>query len=101
VVWDNGSNHKGEPLRALLRRFPRPSLERLPAYAPELSPVETVWAHLKYGRMANFVSDEVQHLNDVVIERLTDAKLERGKLEALWQGSDLPLPTRQSPLSDQ
>ena len=101
VVWDNGSNHKGEPIRALLRRFPRLSLERLPPYAPELNPVEAVWAHLKYGRMANFVPEGIQHLDDVVIEHLIEAKLERGKLEALWRGSELPLPTRQSQPSDQ
>jgi transposase len=94
VVWDNGSNHKGEPIRALLRRFPRLSPERLPPCAPELSPVEAVWAHLKYGRMANFVPEDVQHLDDIVTEHLIEANLERGRLEALWQSSELPLPTR-------
>jgi hypothetical protein len=47
VVWDGGSNHKGPLVRALCARYPRLHLERLPAYAPELNPVEQVWSHLK------------------------------------------------------
>ena len=55
VVWDGGSNHKGELIRALCARHARLHLERLPAYAPDLNPVEQVWSHLKYGRMPNFI----------------------------------------------
>ncbi len=42
VVWDGGTNHKGPPIRAFLARNKRLWLERLPAYAPELNPVEQV-----------------------------------------------------------
>ncbi len=94
VVWDGGSNHKGEPIRELLRRNPRLTLERLPGYAPELNPVEAVWAYLKYGLMANFVPEDIYHLDDVVTDHLIDTKVEPGLLEALWGASDLPLPTR-------
>lgn len=94
VVWDGGSNHKGEPIRELLRDYPRLSLERLPGYAPELNPVEAVWAYLKYGVMANFVPEGVHHLDDVVTDHLINTRCEPGLLEALWRASDLPLPTR-------
>lgn len=30
-------------------------LERLPAYAPELNPVEYLWAHLKEHQIANLI----------------------------------------------
>jgi hypothetical protein len=101
VVWDNGRNHKGPALRELLERFPRLSVARLPPYAPELNPVESLWSYLKYGRLANFVPEDVYHLDDVVLEHLTDTKFETGLLAAIWQGSELPLPTRQSRPSDQ
>ncbi len=94
VVWDGGSNHKGEPIRELLAAYPRLRLERLPGYAPDLNPVEAVWAHLKYGTMANFVPESVYHLDDVVTEHLIDTKYEAGLLEALWGASELPRPTR-------
>ena len=38
--------------------------ELLPAYAPELNPVELVWGYFKYGRLANVAPDtvdEIQH----------------------------------------
>jgi hypothetical protein len=101
VVWDNGNNHKGPVIRELLRRYPRLSLEWLPSYAPELNPVESLWSYVKYGQLANFVPEDVYHLDDVVLEHLIDTKFEPGLLEALWQGSDLPLPTRTSQPPDQ
>src|SRR5215210_46651 len=67
VVWDGGSSsHKGPLIRELLSRYPRLHLERLPAYAPELNPVELVWSYLKHGRLANFVPRDVRHLDDIV-----------------------------------
>jgi hypothetical protein len=40
VLWDGGPKHKGEPIRAVLRRYRRLHGERRPAYSPELNPVE-------------------------------------------------------------
>jgi putative transposase len=42
AVRDDGSNHRGPLIRELLRRYPRIHLERLPAYAPDLNPVEMI-----------------------------------------------------------
>jgi putative transposase len=101
VVWDRGSNHKGGPIREVLRRFPRLSLEWLPAYAPDLNPVEALWAYLKYGPLANYVPEDVYELDDAVIEGLVNAKFEPGLLPALWRASELPAPTGTSPPSGQ
>jgi hypothetical protein len=49
VVWDGGPMQKGDPIRALEAHFAdRLSLERLPAYAPELDLVEPLWSWLKW-----------------------------------------------------
>ena len=92
VVWDGGSSHKGPLIRELLSRYPRLHLERLPAYAPELNPVEQLWSHLKHGRLANFVPRNLWHLNHVVQEHLLAAQRTAGLLKALWKASKLPLP---------
>jgi hypothetical protein len=48
----------------------------LPAYAPELNPVEMVWNHSKYGDLANFLPEGIDHLREAV-----SASLERMETE--------------------
>ena len=93
VIWDGGGNHKGPVIRAFLRRNKRLRLERLPAYAPDLNPVEAVWSWLKWGRLANFVPDTLSDLDDWAIEYLVELKHNPTLLRALWDRSDLPFPT--------
>ena len=92
VVWDGGGNHKGPAVRDFLRKNKRLTLERLPAYAPVLNPVEQVWSWLKYGQLANYTPDGVPELDDEIVERLVDLKLDPALLRRLWAGSDLPFP---------
>jgi putative transposase len=92
VVWDGGSNHKGPLVRALLRRYPRLHLERLPGYAPDLNPVELIWSYLKHGLMANFVPRHVTHLDRVVTGHTDALRSEPALIRSLWAGSKLPFP---------
>jgi len=92
VLWDGGSNHKGPLIRAVCRDFARLHLAALPAYAPELNPVESIWSHLKAGRMANFIPQNVRHLDQVVREHLRTLERSPRLLKALWKGSKLPFP---------
>jgi len=94
VLWDGGGNHKGPLIRELLRRNPRLRLERLPAYAPELNPVEAVWSWLKWGRLCNFVPDDLNDLDGWVIDYLVELKHDPELLRALGERSDLPFPQR-------
>ena len=92
VLWDGGGNHKGPLIRAFRSRNKRLWLERLPAYAPELNPVEAVWSWLKYGQLANYVPDQMTDLDDEIIDRLIVLKCDPNVLRNLWDGSDLPFP---------
>jgi putative transposase len=96
VVWDGGPNHKGQLVREFLKRNKRLRLERLPAYAPDLNPVEVVWSWLKYGKLANFVPANVGELHDWVLEYLVPLKYEPHLLRNLWDGSQLPFLHSQS-----
>lgn len=87
-----GRTTRGEAIREFLRRNPRLRLEQLPAYAPDLNPVEPVWSWLKWGRLSNFAPDTLDELDDWVVEWLVTLKHDPDLLRALWERSDLPLP---------
>jgi transposase len=94
VVWDRGPIHRGEPIRRVLADFPRLSLESLPPYAPDLNPVEHLWGHIKYGRLANLTTPNAHVLDDFVIECLIDAKLDSNRLRSFYAATPLRLSQR-------
>lgn len=93
LVWDGGTVHKGNPIRDLLTRHKgQLTLEWLPPYAPELSPVEPVWSWLKYGRLSNFAPREVRQLYHAVLREMDSLQDDHQLLRALFRASQLPLP---------
>ena len=76
LVWDGLPAHRSKVMRAWLRRQ-RSWLvvEPLPGYAPDLNPVEALWANLKGVELANLAGDT---LNEVItaaergIQRIRD-----------------------------
>lgn len=92
VIWDGGTNHKGPLIRAVCADHPRLHLERLPAYAPDLNPVEFIWSHLKYGHLANFIPRDLNHLQRVVGSQLHVLRHSPRLLKQPWKGSILPFP---------
>src|SRR5262249_33969511 len=73
-----------------LKRNRRLRLERLPAYAPELSPVEAVWCWLEWGRVCNFVPGGLDDLGDLVIEYLVALRHGPRLVRGLWERAGLP-----------
>jgi DDE superfamily endonuclease len=77
LLWDGLSAHWSYKMRAHLdaqRHWL--TVERLPAYAPELNPVEYLWANLKGGELANFAGDTVPEVADQAqhaIQRVCDS----------------------------
>jgi transposase len=63
LLWDGLPAHRSKVMRAWLRRQ-RSWLvvERLPAYAPEVNPVEPLWANLKAVELANLAGDTLQEV---------------------------------------
>lgn len=70
LVWDRWNVHRSATRRLLERGAERVQVEWLPAYAPELNPAEHVWNHAKYTDLANFLPDDVRHLEEAVDESL-------------------------------
>jgi hypothetical protein len=65
LLWDGLSSHWSHRMRAHLdAQRDWLTAERLPPYAPELNPVEYLWANLKGGELANFAGDTVAEVAD-------------------------------------
>ncbi|MEU3777440.1 transposase [Streptomyces sp. NPDC032472] len=62
LVWDGLSAHWSRAMRAWAAEQDWLTLERLPAYAPELNPVQLLWSSIKKRELANLAGD---HLADV------------------------------------
>lgn len=60
LVWDRWSVHRSAAKQ--LAHYDWLQVAYLPAYAPELNPVEQVWNHTKYDDLANFVPTDAAHL---------------------------------------
>ncbi len=54
VVLDGAMIHRAKLVQGFVAGHPRVSLEYLPGYAPELNPVELVWAYVKKHLLGNF-----------------------------------------------
>lgn len=62
VMLDNASIHKTKALSAFVTEHERLSVEYFPPYAPELNPVERVWAYVKQHILGNFCPENLQQL---------------------------------------
>lgn len=69
VVWDGASIHDPASLRDFCHRYPRLHLERLPAYAPQLNPIEAAW-HAAKRPLANGRPDDLAELGRHVLKSL-------------------------------
>jgi transposase len=72
VVWDRWSVHRAAAKR--LSRYAWLQIEWLPAYAPELNPVEAMWNHTKYSDLANFIPDDARHLQAAIQDSLINQR---------------------------
>ena len=66
LVWDRYAVH-----RAAAKHFEKHhpgwfQFEWLPSYAPDLNPTEQIWNHGKYSDLANFIPDDINHLESEV-----------------------------------
>ena len=66
-------------------------VEWLPAYAPELNPVEMVWNHSKYGLLANLIPGDVEDLREAVTASLEATGQQPSLLRSFFRYAALPL----------
>jgi DDE superfamily endonuclease len=100
ICWDRWSVHRSAAKKLAGSRLRNVEIEWLPAYAPELNPVEPRWSHTKFGTLANFVPHDTGHLKRTV---RTDLKRQshnhRLKL-SFFKTARLPVQPGHSPRRD-
>jgi len=90
LVMDRWMVHRSAA-RKLKLRFSRLDLEWLPAYAPDLNPVEQVWNHSKYVDLANFIPDDVHALAKAVTDTLARQRSQKDLLRSFFHHAKLKI----------
>jgi transposase len=91
VVMDRLNAHRSAVAKLHKRGAAWLRVEWLPAYAPDLNPVEPLWSQAKFTDLANFVPEDVDHLHDAVIEAVGDVQFKPQLLRAFFQSAKLAL----------
>jgi putative transposase len=91
LVWDNLQAHKAPAVKQLARAHPRLSLHYLPAYAPDLNPVEALWCLTKHHRMANHALESLEALEAEARRHVATVAAEPALLRACFRTAKLAL----------
>ena len=91
IVWDGVATHRSrlvcEYLKSLHGKI---WVERLPAYAPELNPVEYLWGYWKQHELPNLCARDLWQLSGWAAHALRRIRRKRSRLIcAFWQQAEL------------
>jgi transposase len=91
IIWDGAGIHRSRLIRDYLATLGGQIwVERLPAYAPELNPVEYLWAYWKQRELPNLNARDLWHLSGWAAHGLRRMRRKRKRLiVAFWKQADL------------
>ena len=90
VVWDGLNTHVSHVMADLVAARDWLTVVRLPPYAHELNPVESVWANLKRS-LANLAKHDIGQLTALVKTRLRRMQYRPGLLDGFLARTRLDL----------
>ena len=92
IVWDGVGAHQSRRVREWLEQQHGPiAIAFLPPYAPELNPVEAIWAYLKKHEIANLCPARLSEVSDFARRRLKSMQRRPKLSRAFWQQAELAL----------
>lgn len=91
VVLDRFNVHRSAAGQLQEKRMRWFDVEWLPAYAPDLNPVEALWSCTKHGDLANYAPDDLFDLGDAVVSALDRQRRDRRIKESYFQTAQLDL----------
>ena len=89
-IWDGASIHRSVLVKDFVAATKgRIVVERLPAYAPELNPVEYMWGHLKCHEIANLLVTHAWELSFEATAALRRMRRRRTVISACYSQAEL------------
>ena len=90
ILWDGAPIHRSRLVQDYVASTQgRLAVERLPAYAPELNPVEYVWSQLKNHEIANLIATQAWELSLEATAALRRMRRRRSILAACYTQAEL------------
>lgn len=90
VIWDRLGTHRSRLVREFVTaQRGRLLLEYLPAYAPDLNPVEYIWGHWKQHELPNFCPRDFGQLSHYARRALARMRRRPTLVRAFWQQAEL------------
>ena len=90
VIWDGLRQHRSILVRDFVAsQHGRLELEFLPAYAPELNPVEYLWGHWKTHELPNFCPRNLWQLSTEARRALRRMRRRPTLVKAFWKQAGL------------
>lgn len=92
IIWDGLRAHRSKLVRQYVEADEEGiQLEFLPAYAPELNPVEYIWGYLKNHEIGNLCAHNLHQVSDFARRRLKSMQRRPQLVSAFWAQAQLPL----------
>lgn len=90
IIWDGLRQHRSHLVKDYVaRQGGAIHLEYLPAYAPELNPVEYIWGYWKKHELPNFCAKDFGQLTTVARRALRRMQRRPRLVAAFWQQAQL------------
>ena len=90
IVWDGLPAHRSKLVKEFVaEQKGQVWLERLPAYAPELNPVEYIWGYWKKHELPNFCPKDYFQLSTQARKALGRMRKRKTLVTAFWKQSTL------------
>ena len=92
IIWDGLPAHRSGVVRDYVESLDgQIALERLPAYAPELNPVEYLFGYAKQRELANLCLDTIDEVRRYAARRIKSMQRRPALIRAFWTQAELPI----------
>jgi transposase len=90
LIWDGLPAHRSRLVREFIaQQGDAIELEYLPAYAPELNPVEYIWGYCKQHELPNFCPKDLAQLSWAARKALRRMRRRKTLVSSFWKQAEL------------